>query len=156
MEPLDIPQLLEKTRDFPPKLRPLMAVFGTLQGALSLLFGEEVTVRLVSQEASKDVGVTPSPYGEVTREVELVAGDRVVATATSHIRCTAMVQAFLQDILEGKMGIGQLLTKHGLNCQAALLDCGQGDKGIFWRIYQLQGPGVSISIREYFAREMYV
>ncbi|KKN39348.1 hypothetical protein LCGC14_0744530 [marine sediment metagenome] len=146
MEPLDIPRVLEVTRDFPPKLRPLMAVFGTLQGALSLLFGEEVKVRLIGQVASD---------WEVEREVELVAGDRVVATARSHIVCTIAQQSYLDDIILGEMGIGQLLTQHGINCQARLMDCGAGDKEC-WRKYILEGPGVSITITEYFPRELYV
>lgn len=155
MEPLDIPWLLEKTQGFPPKLRPLMAVFGTLQGALSLLVGEEVTVRILGQKAAE---FPPSPglpaHSTVEREVELVAGDRVVATATSRIECTIAQQAYFQDIVAGKMGIGQLLTKHGINYQTQLLDCSQ-DGDVCWRTYKIEGPGVSITITEYFPKGLY-
>jgi len=122
-----------------------MAVFGTLQGALSLLFGEEVWVRVVKQEATDRT---------VEREVELVAGDRVVATASSRIRCTIAQHASLSDILEGKMGIGQLLAKHGINYQTRLLGCSQGED-VCWRTYKVEGPGVAITIAETFPKALY-
>ena len=148
-EPLNIPDLLEKTQGFPPKLRALMAVFGTLQGALSLLFGEEVTVRVVGQ-VEEDWKVVR----KVVRQVELVAGDRVVATATSRIACTIAQQSYLSDILAGKMGIGQLLTKHGINYQTRLSSCGQ-DNDVCWRTYNIWGPGISIIITERFPKGLY-
>lgn len=151
MEPLNIPDLLERTKQFPPKLRPLMAVFGTLQGALSLLFGEEVKVRVVRQEDSGD-----TVEREVEREVELVAGDTVVATAMSHMNITTARPRLLSDIAEGRMGIGQMLTKHGINYQTRLVDCGEdGGNQEFWRSYDIVGHGVSITITERFPEELY-
>jgi chorismate-pyruvate lyase len=145
IEPLNIPDLLAQTKNFPPKLRPLMAVFGTLQGCLSLLFDTPVTVRLLHQERTDH---------QVKRRVALVAGDTVVATADSSITCTIAQEGYLTDILEGKRGIGELLTVHNITYQTSLMEVSQ-DLNVCWRTYKISGPGISIVITEWFPKELY-
>ncbi len=123
----------------------LLSTAGTLQGTLSAFFGEPVTIEVVEQHE------TPSG---MTRIVDLVCApkDLVVCRATTEARIDR--PEIRRLLLQGELGLGQILTALGLVASFTLDEVGRGD-GTFWRVYRLEGDGFSTRIRESFPERLY-
>jgi len=143
MEELEIQRLLGLLNGFRPVERVLLSSAGTLQTVLSALFNEPVKVKVVEQYQEDDV---------IHRKVDLVAGDRVVCKAESEI--SVVREDVRSAILAGNMGLGQILSHLNIRPSFRLLEVG-GDEDIFWRVYKLEAPGVSYTIKETFSRGLY-
>jgi chorismate-pyruvate lyase len=137
--------VVEKLDGFGPVQRVLLTTAGTLQGALSAFFRAPVVIELVHQEESGDT---------LQREVNLVR------TAEPTIVCRTASTARVTDpeirrlMLEGTLGLGQIVATLGVETHFALEEVGQ-DAEQFWRSYRLWGDGFSFRIRETFPAPLY-
>lgn len=114
---LDIPGALERLEPYGlnPIERVLVGHTGTVQLFLSLLFGEPVDVVLVNQEELE---------GVIQRVVRLRLRDREVEAcrAFSLIDTQRNAPAVLQDIRDGKLGLGQIAVKFRVPIQRTVTD----------------------------------
>ncbi len=101
MEELDIRKLLDKVKDFNLIERIILSHDGTIQTLLSVLINKEVKVNVVHQEVFDDM---------IVRFVELVTNDDILALAKSVIKTN--IDEIKNDILLGKLGLGQILKKY--------------------------------------------
>lgn len=145
MEELNIQGLLDyfKSNCFKKGEQVILGHFGTVQTLLSLIFEAPVNIRLIDQEEKENI---------ITRQVELICGSTVVASATSHIPESRNKPEVLFDISSGKLGLGQIIVTHNLPNRRILVDVGR-DSAAFWRTYTIEGPGIFLEIHEYFPRE---
>ena len=115
MEELDIPGALERLKPY--KLSPIERVLagntGTVQLLLSLLFDDPVDVVLITQEETE---------GVIQRVVSLRLRDRGVEAclASSVIDTGRNARVVLQDIRDGKLGLGQIAVKHRVPIQRTI------------------------------------
>lgn len=144
MEQLELERVLDWLNGYNSIERMLLATSGTLQTALTALYRVPVNVEVISQ--SKISSLT------IKREVNLKAGELVVCHAISQVSGTD--NGIMRDVEEGKIGLGQILLKHGLNPQFRMLKVGQDDT-TFWREYKLTAPGIVYRITEIFPKELY-
>ena len=146
-ELIEICKALELVKDFNPLQRILLTCSGTLQGTLSAFFNREVTVRLVEQSAQ-----TEERWPLVRRVAKLEAGNVTVCAADSLIKVAD--DDIHHKLLQGRVGIGQILESAGIRPSFRLLEVGQTDEN-FWRLYTLEASHVSYRIREAFPRRLY-
>ena len=142
---IEVDQTLDKVKDFTPLQRIVLTATGTLQGVLSAYFGQEVRV-VVREQTAEDRWV-------VHRVADLMAGEVVVCHADSQITLT--LDKVREQVLAKQMGIGQILEALEIRPKFRLLEVGRGN-GAFWRLYELEGPGVVYRITETFPEELYV
>ena len=137
--------VLTKVKDFTPLQRILLTTSGTLQGTLSAYFCKPVSVSLIEQHQEEEwIWI---------REINLKIPNQLVCHAISWIVTTRTDVA--EKVEEGKMGIGQIMETFGIRPNFELEKVGQ-DEQFFWRIYRLDGQGVSYKIREDFEKRLYV
>ena len=148
MEELDFQGLLDKfnTNGFQKGEQIILANFGTNQTLLSLIFQTPVNVR--------DIQVTQDG-GVITRDINLVAGEKVVGHATSHIPRSRNRQDVWEDIAAGRLGLGQIVVVHNLPNKRVLVDVGRDDSA-FWRTYTIEGQDVFLEIHEHFLRQPFI
>ena len=145
-ELLDVARVLDMLRphEFTPLQRILLVQNGPLQIPLSAVFGRVVRVRVVNQRETN---------GAIHRLAHLYAGAKMVCEATSLLNIT--LEDGRQNVLDGKMGIGQVLKDLNIYLSFTLLDVGQ-EETCFWRTYEMVAPGVHCRIREVFPRALYL
>ena len=143
-ELIEITRALEQVRNFPPLHRILLTCSGTLQGTLSAYFGREIGVQVVEQTEEKD--------NIIRRTVHLHDDNLVVCEAASQLNIER--EDVRDKVLEGSLGIGQVLETLGVRPSFELQEVGQ-DLSHFWRRYFLRGPGVVYAIKETFPRVLY-
>ena len=145
MEELDFRGLLNHFADhgFQRGEQVILGHFGTVQTLLSLIFAEPVMVKLINQR--KENGV-------ILRQIELRAGETIVARANTRIPVSRNRDDVLTDIIAGTLGLGQIVVLHQIPNQRILQDVGR-DKVAFWRTYLIQGPQLHLEIYEFFPRE---
>ena len=88
----------------------------------------------------------------ITRDINLVAGEKIVCHATSHIPRFRNREDVWEDISAGRLGLGQIVVVHNLPNKRVLVDIGR-DTGAFWRTYTIEGPELFLEIHEHFPRE---
>jgi len=148
MEELDFRSILDRFGQggFQKGEQVLLANFGTNQTLLSIIFGEPNEIRVVHQVERES---------DILREVELYCGGQMVCIANTTIPKEKNRVEVMADILEGKLGLGQIVVKHNLPNKRVLLDIGH-DENHFWRTYVIEGPELYLKISEDFSREPFV
>lgn len=116
----------------PPFLRVLLVTDGTVTKSLEAYFWEKVTVENLGQSpltVTDDVDWVAIKKGEVAlqREVRLVGTESgtVYAYAKSLLRLEFLPSQVKNDLLEGRIGIGELLRERGLETYREILDMGR-------------------------------
>jgi len=161
---------------FPPFLRTLLVADGTVTKALEAYFWEHVDVRQLKQELSVPAEpVEGLRYSAdqplLNREVSLTgrSSGRCYALARSILALESLPPHFAQAILEGKMGIGELLREQGVETyrdivnlhffhhgQPAETDLSILDGDVVSRSYRISVSGVpAILVTEYFPIGLY-
>lgn len=145
MEELDFKALLDRFGQdgFQKGEQVILSNFGTNQTLLSIIFAEPNRLKLIYQKETE---------GEIARRVELYCGEQLVCYAATKIPKDRNRIEVMTDILEGKLGLGQIVVKHNLPNKRVLLDIGR-DGYHFWRTYIIEGPEVYLKISEDFPRE---
>lgn len=162
--------------DFPPFLRTLLVADGTVTKALEAYFWEHVDVQQLKQELSTPVapveGLIYTPDQPLlNREVSLTgrSSGRCYALARSILALESLPPHFAQAILEGKMGIGELLREQGVETyrdiinlhffhrgQPAETNLSMLDDDVLSRSYRISVSGVpAILVTEYFPIGLY-
>lgn len=115
----------------PPLLRMLLSTDGTVTKSLEAYFWEPVQV--------ENLGQAPVRLAQAVTALDLNAGDqavqrrvrlcgknsqRVYAYAESTLRLQRLSEPLREDILAGKIGIGELLRERGLETYREMLDVG--------------------------------
>ncbi len=105
----------------PPFLRSLMVTDGTVTTVLEAWFCEPVAVHVKEQSTSAlvhQVPVLDADVGETVmqRRVTLMSdrSSRLLATASSLLRVQALPGDLRDELLAGKLGIGELLRRKGV------------------------------------------
>lgn len=141
----EITACLDQVKNFSPLQRMLLTATGTLQGMLSAYFGEEVKVEVQEQRYDHDLKA-------FKRSVNLVTNSQMVCQADSALSVT---RSDVRDAVEQQqVGIGQILEQLGIRPSFSLVEVGRVSTH-FWRMYQLEAPGVIYRITESFPRELY-
>ncbi len=144
MEELDFNALLERFHEggFTRGEMVILSNFGTNQTLLSVIMDKPCQLKLVDQ-GEKD--------GEIKRVVHLFFGDHLCCIANTEISVKRNRDDVITDIINGSLGLGQIIVKHNLANRRALLEIGR-DGYCFWRIYAIEGPEVYLKIHELFPR----
>ena len=116
----------------PPFLRTLLITDGTVTKSLEAFFWEPVVVENLGQELiklSKDqdwLGMKSGDAG-LQREVRLkgVQTENVYAYAKSILKLDLLPQQIQDDLLSGKIGIGEMLRERGLETYREIMDIGR-------------------------------
>jgi len=151
MEELDIAGILTALRqyDLSPIERVLAAHTGTVQLLLSLWWGEEVVVDLIDNHMGEEDNT-------LRREavLRLANSGTPVASALSSIDLIRNHPKIVEDISAGRLGIGQIAIKHGINTRRRIEEVSIKDECLYRR-YIVEGPGVHYEIQEFFPRALY-
>lgn len=145
MEDLELKNLLETLKDFDRGEQVVLGQFGTLQTLLSLVFGQQVVVRLIDQHEEE---------GTIIRQVQIMAGDCLLCCAISRIPKSRNRDDVIHDISSGQLGLGQIIARYQLSTWYSLTGVGR-DRSAFWRAYTIEGPEVYVQIKETFRREAF-
>ena len=145
-ELIEITRAMELVYDFNPIQRIMLLCAGTLQSTLTSYFRTEVTVQVVHQSEGENES------SSIKRGVVLKAGDAVLCTAESTIYLDR--QDIRQEVLEQKVGIGQILQKLDVPARFRLLTVKQ-EEDTFRREYELKGLGITYWISEVFPNNLY-
>lgn len=120
----------------PPFLRTLLVTDGTVTKHLEAFFWEQVEVENLGQSETtleRDVPWLEMHAGDAVlhRRVRLHGAEsgRVYAHAESLIRLASLPDKLRVDLLQGRIGIGELLREKGLETYREILDVGKGDIG---------------------------
>ena len=172
-EELDIPATLAKLGTpgvipLSPVERVLAGHTGTVVLLLSLYFNKPVKVLVVEQEeipaGSRPIGSDTSEYnavGVIHRSVALVAGDWIVAKASTVIPLAENRFDVLEEIRRRDLGLGHIAVKLGFPTQRTII-CIEATDEELSRTYVMQGrehlmsgPGLYYTITETFPRALY-
>lgn len=146
-----IEDVLKKLESFTPLRRILLATAGTNQATLSVYHGKPVMIE-VTEQVYTEFGGLPKWDRSVNLFVEEGSEQVVVCRAKSVICATNLK---VKNMIKGEtMGIGQIMEYMGIRPAFQLTEVGKDDS-IFWRVYTLEGPGITYSIREEFPVELY-
>ena len=128
----------------PPFLRTLLVTDGTVTKHLEAFFWEQVEVENLGQSETRlerDVDWLEMHAGEAVlhRHVRLHGADsgRVYAHAESLIRLDSLPDKLRADLLQGRIGIGELLREKGLETYREILDVGKLDDERVYRTYRI-------------------
>lgn len=143
VEELELDSLLGSLKSFDRGERIILGHFGTVQTLLSLILGQPVGVKLLDQHEED---------GVIVRRVEFAAGDYALGLALSRIPRSKNRAYVIDDIVAGKLGLGQIIAAHKLSTWRKLSDLGKDDSS-FWRTYRIVGPRVDLQICETFFRQ---
>lgn len=114
---------------FPPILRTLLVTDGTVTKCLEAYYWESINVEQLGQQLetlTEDIDGMGCKAGEaiIRRNVSLNGVDSgdIYAYATSIIRTAALPEDVRDGLLQGRIGIGQLLRKKGLETYREITD----------------------------------
>lgn len=131
-------------RPLPPILRVLLSTDGTVTKTLEAYYWEAIEVLNVKQEQitlDQAQAHLPTQAGEkvLERAVELRGqqSGRCYTRARSLIRLQVLPEVIRQQLLDGRIGIGELLREKQLESYRQLVDLGQLDKAHIFRTYQI-------------------
>jgi chorismate-pyruvate lyase len=140
-------KMLEGAPNLTALQRAIVTTDGTVQTMLSVIFGKEVTAKVISQ---LDIG------GVTVRWTQLIIEEtgQVVCIAESIIPRGANSRVFMEDLDAREIGIGQILAKHKIMTKRTLLGifC---DNENFTRTYRIAGSTTDILITEVFPFRVY-
>lgn len=146
-----VEDVLQKLAKFTPLRRILLATAGTNQSTLSAYHGNPVMIEVTKQERGDGDSVLKW-WRSVDLYMERDDGRVVVCRADSEIglknpRALELVKA-------ETLGLGQIMEFLGIRPAFKLVEVGQDDSS-FWRVYTLEGAGITYQIREDFPAELY-
>jgi len=128
----------------PPFLRTLLVTDGTVTKQLEAYFWEQVEVENLEQFETcleRDVPWLEMRAGDAVlqRRVQLHGAEsgRVYARAESLIRLASLPEKLRLDLLEGRIGIGELLREKGLETYREILDVGKRGEERVYRTYRI-------------------
>lgn len=126
--------------------RVLIMSDGTVTTALTAAFGKPVTVKVIGQVIVNDV---------IIRTVHLMIGELIACTAVSMIPVSGNTGYIVNEIKEGKRGIGEILKGIGIGTVRRIYEIESNDK-TFTRMYHIYSKedAVSIFITETFSIEV--
>lgn len=131
-------------RTLPPILRVLLSTDGTVTKTLEAYYWEPIQVLSVNQEKvvlNEPVPYLPTQEGEqvLKRSVELVGqiSQRCYTKADSLIRLQFLPMNIRQSLIEGHIGIGELLRESQLETYRQLVNLGQIQNTDIFRSYQI-------------------
>lgn len=146
----------------PPILRTLLVTDGTVTKVLEAFFWEPVNVEAVSQQlhtathAIDELSLTINePY--LQRDV-ILRGNRtgnIYVWAHSIIRTQILPDELTRELIDGRIGIGQLLRTKGLETYREIIDVFEGNApatgekciGRTYRIYLQDIPAITVTER---------
>lgn len=155
---------------WPPFLRVLLSTDGTVTKSLEAFFWEPVSVQHIQQAIG--------PLDHHCPDIARYAGDEVLgrsvclrgektnntyALADSFLRLETLPKDLKDDLVDGKIGIGELLRECGLETYREILDLGETTREIdgkqqacVWRVYRiLTGHSPIMRISEVFPLRVY-
>lgn len=180
-EELDIPATLAKLETYGgvPPLSPIERILaghtGTVVLLLSLYFNKAVEVVVTKQEETSHADIVPPPNdlspgvvgtagkveSVILRSVELKAGPRVVATASTVIPIDKNNAQVLEEIRRRELGLGHIAVKLRIPTERTIISIEVTDEFLS-RTYVMQGreplfsgPGLYYTITETFPRALY-
>jgi chorismate-pyruvate lyase len=116
----------------PPFLRTLLVTDGTVTKSLEAFFWENVSVEMRWQDQvwlTEPLPLLNAKLGDhaIKREVILRGKQSadIYAYATSFLRLDALSEQIKQQLIEGKIGIGELLREIGLETYREIVDFGR-------------------------------
>jgi len=128
----------------PPFLRTLLVTDGTVTKHLEAFFWEQVEVENLGQSETRlerDIPWLEMHAGDsvLQRRVQLHGAEsgRVYAHAESLIRLGSLPEKLRADLLEGRIGIGELLREKGLETYREILDVGKQGEAHVYRTYRI-------------------
>lgn len=141
----------------PPFLRTLLVADGTVTKSLEAFFWEKVDVETLDQhDQILDIAIPTinANIGDhvLKREVQLrgTESDHTYAYASSYLRTEKLGGEIKENLLAGKIGIGELLREIGLETYREIIDLGQDSETVF-RTYVIHiGGEPTIQITERF------
>ena len=113
----------------------VIAEIGTVEQVLSILLDSPVTVK-VKKHVQKD--------GTIEREVVLTreGSHKRLIHAVTQIDTEGLPIGVLKDIRSGKLGIGTVISKHGLETYRKIVEVGyDSEKKMVYRIYEILYKG---------------
>lgn len=158
-------------RSWPPFLRVLLSTDGTVTKSLEAFFWEPVGVQHIEQVIK--------PLDKDCPDISLQSGDEVLsrsvwlrgektgdtyALADSFLRLERLPKDLKNTLVDGKIGIGELLRERGLETYREILDLGEATREIngqqqacVWRVYRiLNGYTPIMLISEMFPLRVYM
>lgn len=115
----------------PAFLRVLLVTDGTVTKSLEAYFWEPITVEPVAQRTTVAARALPAldlaaGAAVLERQVRLIGAHRgdVYVYAESVLRLEALSAALREDLLAGRIGIGEMLRERGLETYREILDVG--------------------------------
>ncbi|MBL4607925.1 MAG: DUF98 domain-containing protein [Pseudomonadales bacterium] len=150
-------------RTLPPILRVLLVTDGTVTKTLEAYFWEPIKVSEVNQQEitlDKDNERLNAKQGEalLKRSIKLVGGnsENCYAEADSLIRLHQLPLPLREKLINGDIGIGELLRESGLETYRKLIDIGEMNSNKIYRSYQIIINHIpAILVTEYFTTSVY-
>jgi len=164
---LDSPEGPIDFGSIPPLLRLLLVTDGTVTKSIEALFNIPIKVLVARQEpVDKTEWISNYPFRLISskmlaRDVTLVRADslQVMARAHSTIALDLLPRDLAAGLLEGKLGIGELIRSQGIDTYRSLTDVGiskRGDNLGLWRRYAIcQRQLVLMQVEEWFPWTVY-
>ena len=124
----------------PPFLRTLLVTDGTVTKSLEAFFWESVSVENLGQQVVRldhDIEWIDMQAGDeaLVRQVKLQGNESgdIYAYAKSVLRLGLLPEQVRADLLDGKIGIGEMLRERGLETYREILDIGREiDESLQW------------------------
>lgn len=139
----------------PPFLRTLLVTDGTVTKHLEAFFWEQVEVENLGQAETaldREMPWLEMRAGDAVlqRRVQLrgTESGRIYAHAESLIRLSSLPERLRTDLLDGRIGIGELLREKGLETYREILDVGKRGEERVYRTYRIvinQHPAILIT-----------
>lgn len=133
--PLDAPESNQYMAALSPFLRTLLVTDGTVTKSLEAYFWEPVVVEKLSQEYSNSANALTelqlTDDEKVLRREVLLRGSQsqnIYAYASSLVRTDMLDTQIRDNLLNNKIGIGELLREIGLETYREIISFGQADK----------------------------
>ncbi len=155
-------------RELSPFLRTLLVTDGTVTKSLEAFFWEPIKV--ITQVQKRLELEEPCPLLNVAEGADVIqrevclqgsASNNVYVYASSVILTAALSEQQIQLMLEGAIGIGELLRELGLETYREIVDFGESaaldvPSGSIYRTYLIHIAGQSaMQITEHFPRHLY-
>lgn len=135
--------------------RILLGHRGTVQTLLALILDSPVHVRLLGQH-DRSVWREGRREGQIVRSVDLLTTGGVVCHAVSHIPLGESNRPeVINDIRDGRLGLAQIVSKYRIPSQRSISAVGRYSHW-FWRVYNIEGPSLSLRVFEAFPRAPFV
>ena len=151
----------------PPFLRTLLVADGTVTKSLEAFFWERVDVETIDQKQISLDSPLPALNASIgdsvlKRDIRLRGADSgyVFAHASSYLRMDLLDDEIKNNLLAGRIGIGELIREIGIETYREIIDLGErqseaGDKSIYRTYIIYIGHQATIQISEVFPLGIY-